>query len=52
MEKVEKFFRNLEKVDSKSVRFDLEPLIADPNFLKNLSKNIKEILKREVEKLS
>jgi len=47
-----KLLEILDKVDPKSIRFDLEPLIADSNFVKNLSKNIKEILKREIEKLS
>jgi predicted nucleotidyltransferase component of viral defense system len=46
-----KLLEILEKIDSKSIRFDLEPLVADLNFVKNLSKNIKEILKREIEKL-
>jgi len=47
-----KLLEILEKVDPKSIRFDLEPLIADSSFVKNLSKNIKEILKREINKLS
>jgi len=41
----------LGKIDPKSIRFDLEPLIADSNFVRNLSKNLKKILKREIEKL-
>ena len=47
-----KLLEILEKVDPKSIQFDLEALIGDSNFVKNLSKNIKEILKREIEKLS
>jgi predicted nucleotidyltransferase component of viral defense system len=47
-----KLLEILEKVDPKSIRFDLEPLIADSNFVKNLSKNIKEILEREIENLN
>jgi hypothetical protein len=37
------------KVDARSIRIDLESLIDDPDLVKNLSKNIKEILKRMVE---
>lgn len=37
------------KVDTKSIRLDLESLMEDKNFLKNLSRNIKEILEREIE---
>jgi hypothetical protein len=47
-----KLLEILDKVDPKSIRFDLESLIADSSFVKNLSKNIKGILKREIEKLS
>ncbi|MDI6883247.1 MAG: nucleotidyl transferase AbiEii/AbiGii toxin family protein [Patescibacteria group bacterium] len=39
------------KVDEKSIRLDLEPLIENKNFVKNLSRNLKEILKREIERL-
>jgi hypothetical protein len=41
----------IDKVDARSISLDLEPLIADTNFVKNLSKNMKDILKREVEKM-
>jgi len=41
----------VEKVDSKSLRFDLEGLIEDRNYVKNLSKNLKEILLKEIEKI-
>jgi len=36
------------KVDTRSIRIDLESLIDNPELVKNLSKNIKEILKRMV----
>ena len=35
-------------IDSRSIRLDLEQFIEDETFLKNLSKNIKEILYSEV----
>lgn len=38
----------IEKVDSRSIINDLEPFIESTNFVKNLGKNIKDILKREV----
>jgi len=38
----------IENIDSRSIRLDLEQFIEDDYFLKNLSKNIKEILLREV----
>ena len=40
----EKLLEIVEKVDAKSIELDLESLIADQNFVKNLSKNIKDIL--------
>lgn len=36
------------KVDLESIRYDLEHLIEDNNFVENLSKNIKDILIREI----
>jgi len=36
------------KVDTRSIRIDLESLIDNPELVKNLSKNIKEILKRMI----
>ena len=39
------------KIDSRSVVLDLENFIADREFVKNLGKNIKEILKREIGRL-
>jgi hypothetical protein len=40
----EKLLKIVKKLDQKSVRLDLEALIEDRNFVKNLSKNLKEIL--------
>lgn len=42
----EKLLKIIEKIDAKSIQLDLEPLIDDSNFVKNLSKNIKSILIR------
>jgi len=39
------------KIDSQSIILDLENFIADREFAKNLGKNIKEILKKEINKL-
>lgn len=39
------------KVDIRSLRLDLEPLIDDRDLIKNLSRNLKEILKRQIQKL-
>lgn len=39
-----KLIEAVEKTDEKSIRADLEPLIGDREFLKDLSKNIKTIL--------
>jgi hypothetical protein len=41
----------IDKVDEKSIYLDLETLIEDINFLKNLSKNIKEILPVQIKTL-
>lgn len=35
-------------IDSRSIKLDLEPLIENPNFVKNISRNIKTILEREI----
>lgn len=42
----EKLLKIIEKIDAKSIQLDLEPLVEDSNFVKNLSKNIKSILIR------
>lgn len=39
----------IENVDSRSIQLDLEQFIEDERFITNLSKNIKEILLREVD---
>jgi predicted nucleotidyltransferase component of viral defense system len=44
----EKLLNVIKRVDSRSIRFDLEPLIADANLVKNLSRNLKDILKRYI----
>lgn len=41
----------VKKIDSRSIILDLENFIADKMFVKNLGKNIKEILKTEINKL-
>lgn len=35
-------------IDSRSIQLDLEPLISNPNFASNISRNIKTILEREI----
>ncbi|MFH0755565.1 MAG: nucleotidyl transferase AbiEii/AbiGii toxin family protein [bacterium] len=47
----EKLLKVIEKVDSKSITLDLESFIDKKDFVKKLSKNIKNILKRNLEKL-
>ncbi len=46
-----KLLERIEKIDPKSIFLDLENLIDDKNYVLNLSKNIKEILKREIERI-
>jgi len=46
-----KLLEIINKIDSASIYLDLESLIDNQNFVKNLSKNLKDILKREVGKL-
>ncbi|MFA6376228.1 MAG: nucleotidyl transferase AbiEii/AbiGii toxin family protein [Candidatus Paceibacterota bacterium] len=43
-----KLMKAIAKVDEKSIYIDLEPLLADANFIKNLSKTIKQILITQV----
>ncbi|MEO0097844.1 MAG: nucleotidyl transferase AbiEii/AbiGii toxin family protein [candidate division WOR-3 bacterium] len=47
----EKLFEIIKKVDAKSIRVDLEPLIENKALVENLSKNLKKILENQVEKL-
>jgi len=43
-----KLLNIISKIDTRSIQLDLESLIEDENFIKNLSKKIKEILERQV----
>lgn len=43
-----KLLKIVEDADQKSILFDLEALIDDKDFVKNLSTNIKDILKRKI----
>jgi len=45
----EKLLKIVEKIDSRSIVLDLENLIEDTNFVINLGKNIRGILKRNIE---
>ena len=47
-----KLLEAIGKIDSKSIKFDLEALIPDKNFVQNFSKSIKEILRRNISSLS
>jgi len=47
----EKLLSVIIKVNARSIQIDLESLIDNPELVKNLSKNIKEILKRMIEAL-
>jgi len=44
----EKLLEIVDKVDSKSIQVDLDALIDDEHYIRNVSKNIKEILKRDI----
>ena len=44
----EKLLDMIARIDSKSIRLDLEALIANPGFVTNMSKNMKAILEREI----
>ncbi|MDD5750805.1 MAG: nucleotidyl transferase AbiEii/AbiGii toxin family protein [Candidatus Pacebacteria bacterium] len=44
----EKLLAVIAKVDSKSIEYDLGPLMEDSNFVQSLAKNVKEILTREI----
>ncbi|MBU2595486.1 nucleotidyl transferase AbiEii/AbiGii toxin family protein [Patescibacteria group bacterium] len=47
----EKLLEIVKKVDARSIKLDLEPLIDDQNFVLDLSKNIKEILIKKISQL-
>ncbi len=44
----EKILAMITTIDSKSIQLDLEALIDNPNFVKNMSKNMKAVLEREI----
>lgn len=44
----ERLLAMIATIDSKSIQLDLEALIDNPNFVKNMSKNMKAILEREI----
>jgi predicted nucleotidyltransferase component of viral defense system len=44
----EKLLELVARIDSRSVQLDLEALIDNPNFVKNMSRNMKAILEREI----
>ncbi|OGZ28016.1 MAG: hypothetical protein A2562_01380 [Candidatus Nealsonbacteria bacterium RIFOXYD1_FULL_39_11] len=44
----EKLMTVVGKIDSRSIKFDLESLISDKDFVNNISKNLKDILKRSL----
>lgn len=46
----EELLKRIESVDERSVSLDLKNFVADSNFADNLGKNVKEILKKELEK--
>ena len=46
-----KLLKRIEKIDPRSILLDLENLIDNKKYVLNLSKNIKEILKREIKKM-
>ncbi len=45
----QELLRMIERVDAKSIKFDLEPLIENSSFVENFGNNIKAILKTEIE---
>jgi hypothetical protein len=44
----EKLLAMVSSIDSKSIQLDLEALIANPNFVSNMGRNMKAILEREI----
>ena len=47
----ERLLKKVEKIDTRSIQFDLESLIDNIDFVKKTSRNIKDILKREILKM-
>ena len=45
-----KLLKKVNMLDEKSIQYDLEALIDNIDFVKKLSRNIKDILKREIQK--
>jgi len=44
----EKLLKVIENIDPLSIRLDLEPFIKDSNFVRSISQNMKEFLKRKI----
>ena len=44
----EKLLSMVGRIDSQSIRLDLDPLIANPTFVNSMSRNMKAILEREI----
>jgi len=44
----EKLLSMVSRIDSQSIRLDLEALVANADFVNNLSRNMKAILEREI----
>jgi hypothetical protein len=44
----EKLLSVIAKIDSRSIQLDLDALIDNANFVKNMSRNMKAILEREI----
>jgi len=44
----EKLLAMIAGIDSRSIQLDLDALIESPNFVKNISRNMKTILEREI----
>ena len=44
----EKLLTLIAKIDSRSIQLDLDALIDNQNFVKNMSRNMKAILEREI----
>ena len=44
----EKLLSVVARIDSQSIQLDLDALIDNPNFVKNISRNLKAILEREI----
>jgi hypothetical protein len=47
----EKMLKVIEKIDARSIQADLDPLIEDYDLVKNLSKNLKDILEKLIKNI-